>query len=130
MEKDLQTIKELETELVKLRLKTRHVDFIKDYDRKSYFSQNQKKQPEIQHEVIQFLKKQNTPITNAEIIHELIKSMEGLSEKDFEKTGSGSIRIHSGIRTAIVNLTRNKVVTIKPRGHIILTAKLQQNPEK
>ena len=120
---DLSKIKQLETELVKLRLKSRHIEFTNDYDRRTYSSKKHKTQNEIQDEVIRFLKTQNDPISNADLIKNLVMNIDDLSEYDFEKTTSGSIRIYSGIRTAIVNLAKKKIILIPVRGQIILNRK-------
>jgi hypothetical protein len=123
----LTEIKDLETRLVKLRLATRHIDFAADYDYKTYSSQKHKTQSEIQQAVISYLTQIDKPISNAELISNLVKTMHGLGEKDFEKTGSGSIRIYSGIRSAVVNLKRNKILSIPKRGQLILTGKIKPN---
>lgn len=123
--KEIQKIKELETELVKLRLTFRHIDFINDYDRTKYNSTKYKSQPDIRIAVVNYLQNQTEPIENKDLIIGLVKSMEGLAEKDFEKTGSGSIRIYSGIRSAVVKLTKAKIISIPERGHLILTEKLK-----
>jgi len=117
----IEEIRELETKLVKLRLQTRHIDFTEDYDRDQYEKQSHIEQKEIQVLVVRYLKTLNKPITNAKLIKELVKSIPNLAERDFEKTNSGSIRVYSGIRTAIENLKKQKIISIPERGHIVLT---------
>lgn len=126
---ELSEIRELETRLVKLRLRTRHLDFTEDYDRSMYSSKTHKSQTEIQQEVLRFLESQNEPIKNGDLVRKIIKTMEGLSEKDFEKTTSGAIKIYSGIRTALVDLRKKKIISDakEDRGYIILTEKVKTN---
>ena len=130
-EQDIQRIKELETELLKLRLKTRHFDFEEDYDRSDYSSRSQKSQTEIEPLVIAHLESLDEPIENAKLIELLVKSIPDLGEKDLEKTNSGSIRAFSTIRSAIVHLQKNKVIA-RPKadgikqGHLMLLDKYQK----
>lgn len=119
----LQRIKELETELVKLRLQTRHIDFSKDYDRRQYLKDSFLTADEIEKALLQYLDKIIVPIKMSELIEKLIHELPNLGERDFEKTGSGNIRIYSMIRSTIERMTRSKIITKPEHGKLILTEK-------
>lgn len=122
----LQRIKELETELVKLRLQTRHIDFSKDYDRRQYLSKGYLSGKQVEPIIINFLQKQEKPIKYDELIKTLVQQIPNLSEADFEKTGSGNIRIYSMIRSTIEKLTRKKIITKSEHGKLILAEKWKE----
>jgi hypothetical protein len=132
---DIERIRELETELLKLRLNARHFDFANDYDRRSYIQKSLLDQDDLEHMIVEFMKHLDEPIENKELIHRLVTEIPNLTEYDLEKTNSGNIRIFSAIRTAVVRLqdkgviAKSKKYEVK-RGHLILVDKYKQWKER
>jgi len=131
---DIERIRALETELLQLRIRTRHFDFPKDYDRSTYQYGIRYNQNDMQKVILNYLKILDEPIKNEVLIIVLLTKVLDLSEYDLEKTRSGNVRIYSTIRTAVVNLQRQKIIVTKndklERGQLILTEKFDKWVEK
>jgi hypothetical protein len=127
---DIERIRELETELLKLRLRSRHFDFANDYNR-NYAQSPSVRQDELEKLILKFMETLDEPIENRELIHRLVTQVLDLTEFDLEKTNSGNIRIFSAIRTAVVHLqdadkiAKGRKCDIK-RGHLILVENYQR----
>lgn len=127
-EEQIQKIKELETELLQLRIETRHFNFTEDYIRTKYrYGKMKISQEEMQRYIVDYLRTLDEPIKNEDLIQILVTEILDLSEYDLEKTNSGNIRIYSTIRTAVVKLRDDNVLVKNnedlERGQLILTEK-------
>jgi hypothetical protein len=116
-------IKDLETELVKLRLESRHIDFTQDYDRNQYDHKGYLSGSQAEPYIIQLLQKHENPVKTEYLIKTLVREIPNLSEADFEKTGSGNIRNYSTIRARIESLAGRKVIEKPERGMLQLADK-------
>jgi hypothetical protein len=124
-EKDIERIRELETELLRLRLRSRHFDFIDDYERDAA-GYPKAQRDKLQKSVVNYLRTLDEPIRNNELIRHLVSHVLPLTEYDLEKTNSGNIRIFSAIRSAVVDLQDRDIIAKAKKygiksGYLILT---------